>query len=66
MKAQEIREMTGEELVKLAEDTEKRLFDINVKHGLGEKTESPVKARGLRRDLARIKTILREREASNG
>ncbi|MBA2564775.1 MAG: 50S ribosomal protein L29 [Gemmatimonadetes bacterium] len=64
MKAAELRDMDLEGLSQTVRDLEEELFKLrlqNVTHQL----ESPIIIRKLRRDLARCRTILRERE-SNG
>ena len=66
MKAASLREQTDEELRQLQEDMEKELFDLRAKHGAGQGGEvSPLRIRVLRRDIARIKTVFRERETAN-
>ncbi len=63
MKASNLREQTSEELQQLLEDTQKELVDLNVKRGVQDSSEQPLRIRFLRKDVARIKTILTEREA---
>jgi len=62
MKAVNLREQTGEELTQLWEDTTKQLIDLKVKKRTGDASEQPLRVRQLRRDVARIKTVMRERE----
>jgi large subunit ribosomal protein L29 len=62
MKAKDLRDQTREELVQVCEEAAKRIFDLKAKKGLGEAAEHPLKIRLLRRDFARIKTVLREQE----
>lgn len=61
MKAKHIREHTDEELQEMFVDTGRKLFDARVKKNIGEASGQPLAIRGYRRELARIKTILRER-----
>lgn len=61
MKAQELREMTGEELLQLQKKRQDDLFAFRVQLATGVVENNRV-ARNARRDIARIKTILRERE----
>ena len=61
MKAKSLRDQTSEELRQLCEDTEKEIFDFKIQRSTGA-DEQPLKIRGLRRDLARIKTVIREGE----
>ncbi len=67
MKANRIREQTGEELTQLYADTRKAYADLRMKKRVGGDAEQPLKLRTLRREIARIKTVMREREiASHG
>jgi large subunit ribosomal protein L29 len=60
MKTEELREMSAEDLqAKLAELTEER-FRLRFRSAT-EAIENPIRFRHLRRDIARIKTILRAR-----
>jgi large subunit ribosomal protein L29 len=61
MKARNLREQTDEELAQLAVDMRKELFDLKVKKGSGVSASQPLRIRTLRRDLARIETVLTER-----
>jgi large subunit ribosomal protein L29 len=61
MKASTIREQTSEELGQLLEDTQRELVDLNVKRGVQDSSEQPLRIRSLRRDVARIKTVLGEK-----
>lgn len=61
MKAKEIRELALDELVQKERDWLKEQFDLRHAKATG-KLENPLKLRELRRNLARIKTILRERQ----
>jgi large subunit ribosomal protein L29 len=60
MKAAEVRELSLDELRSKEKDLDNLLFDLRVKKSMGQ-LEAPAKVRTVRRDLARIKTILRER-----
>jgi len=61
MKASEIREMSPDELEGELEGLEKRLFEIRTQ-AVTEKLEDPSLLKKTKRDIARVKTILRERE----
>jgi large subunit ribosomal protein L29 len=63
MKARELRDQTLEELKQVCEETEKQIFDYRTKAALAEGNDQPLRIRQLRRDLARIKTVIREQEA---
>ena len=62
MKAIKLREQTTEELQATIREDARSIKDIRAKSGLGNTAEQPLQLRNLRRDVARIKTILRERE----
>jgi len=55
MKAMEIRELTVDDLRARVTDLEDQIFRFRIQKSMGQ-------ARDLRRDLARINTILREKE----
>ena len=61
MKASSLREQTDVELQSLLEETRRDLGDLRMMQRVGDGSRSPIKQRGLRRDIARIETILRER-----
>jgi large subunit ribosomal protein L29 len=62
MKAVEVRELSVEELRTKVNDLSDQLFRLRVQKSMGQ-LEVPLKLRTVRRDLARIKTILREKQA---
>ena len=67
MKAAELREQTDDELRELHRDTRQALFEMKVKQGMGDSSEQPLRIRALRREVARINTVMRERGGiSNG
>ena len=61
MKAGEIRELGTDELRARVKDLDDQLFRLRIQKSMGQ-LEAPAKVREVRRDLARIKTILREKE----
>jgi large subunit ribosomal protein L29 len=61
MKVGEIRELTVDELHTRARDLDDQLFRLRIQKSMGQ-LEAPAKVRTVRRDLARIKTILREKQ----
>ncbi|NKB24485.1 MAG: 50S ribosomal protein L29 [Kiritimatiellae bacterium] len=63
MKTSKIREMTDEELDQLYRDTRKEIFNLRMQKATGQ-LENPLRLRGVRRDVARIKTVLNERRGS--
>ena len=60
MKAGEVRELSVDELRQREKDLDDQLFRLRIQKSMGQ-LEAPAKMVTLRRDLARIKTILRER-----
>ena len=60
MKAAEVREMGVDELHAREQELDDQLFRLRLQKSMGQ-LEAPRKLRDLRRDLARIKTILREK-----
>ena len=63
MKAAEIRELSTDELQGREKELDDQLFRLRIQKSMGT-LERPTKVRDLRRDLARIKTVLREKAAS--
>jgi large subunit ribosomal protein L29 len=61
MKVFEFREKTREELIDLLSGYHKEIFNLKLRRGAQE-VPNPLRLRNLRRDIARIKTILREDE----
>ena len=61
MDAEKIRNMTGPELVQQQRDMNDQLFRLKFQLKMGQ-TESLKKLQELRKDVARIKTIVREQE----
>jgi large subunit ribosomal protein L29 len=65
MKAGELRELTEDDLRAREKELDDRLFRLRIQKSMGQ-LEAPAKVVTLRRDLARIKTILREKERRQG
>ena len=61
MKVEKIRNLTDAELKHQERDLADQLFKLKFQLNMGQ-TESLKKIRGLRRDIARVKTVLREQE----
>jgi large subunit ribosomal protein L29 len=61
MKSEKIRSLTDDELLHQERDLNDQLFKLKFQLNMGQ-TESLKKIRGMRRDIARVKTIGRERE----
>jgi large subunit ribosomal protein L29 len=60
MKADKVRNLTEEELHHQERDLADQLFKLKFQLNMGQ-TESLKKIRGLRKDIARVKTVLTER-----
>ena len=63
MEAEKIRNLTDEELGHQQREMADELFKLKFQLNMGQ-TESLKKIRGLRKDIARVKTIARERAAA--
>ena len=61
MKATEIRSLSVEELEKKLTDLKKDLFMLRMQHATNH-LDNPVKISAVRRDIARVKTVLREKQ----
>ncbi len=59
--AAELRELSIEEIEQALAETGEELFNLRFQHATGQ-LENYRRLRQLRREVARIKTILRERE----
>ncbi len=61
MKMYEIREMNNEEIIKRIAEEEVNLVDLRFQHALKNLTNT-AKLKLLKKDIARMKTVLKERE----
>ena len=61
MKVKEIRELTTEQIVAKVKENKEELFNLRFQQATGN-LEKPSRIRDLRHDIARLKTVLRERE----
>ncbi len=61
MKAAEIRKMTTAELEAKLLDLKKDLFMLRMQHATNQ-LDNPVRIQTVKKDIARVKTILREKE----
>lgn len=62
LRADEIREMTDEEIQEELEDLESEMLRVRSVQAAGGAPENPGRIGEIRRTIARIKTIQRERE----
>jgi large subunit ribosomal protein L29 len=63
VKPDEIREMSVEDLRAKIDELTRERFNLRFRSAT-ESIENPMRFRGLRRDIARMQTILREKEAN--
>lgn len=61
MKPQELRDMTREEILVRKEELEKEIFNLKIRQAT-KQIDNPLRIRTLRRELARIITVLHEDE----
>ncbi len=64
MKISEIRELTTEELTKKIEEYKEELFNLRFASSMGN-LEKPSRIKEIRKTIARIKMVIREREIEN-
>jgi large subunit ribosomal protein L29 len=62
MKAAELRDLAGEELGARERELTDQLFRMRIQKSMGH-LENPEKIRTVRRDLARVKTVMRQKRA---
>jgi large subunit ribosomal protein L29 len=63
MKAAELRDLGPDDLGARERDLTDQLFRMRIQKSMGQ-LESPEKIRTVRRDLARVKTVLRQKRAT--
>jgi len=61
MKVKEIRELTTDELQKKASDLKVELFNLRFQLATGQ-LDNPMRVREVKKSLARVKTIIHERD----
>jgi large subunit ribosomal protein L29 len=64
MKTAEVRELTTDEVTARIEQLQEELFRLRFRRATME-IENPMLLRTIKRDVARLKTVLRERELSS-
>jgi large subunit ribosomal protein L29 len=65
MRPGDIRELTSDEIVARIEQLQEELFRLRFRSATQE-LENPMLLRTLRRDVARLKTVLAERQRTGG
>ena len=61
MKANEVRKMSGEELQTKLQDLKKDLFNLRLQHAPNQ-LDNPIRIAEVKKDIARVKTIIREQQ----
>ena len=61
MKANEVRKMSGAELETKLMDLKKDLFNLRLQHATNQ-LYNPIKIAQVKKDIARVKTIIREQQ----
>ena len=62
MNVKEIRDKSNDELLKTLDEFKKELFDLRSQRATGS-IDNPMRIRELRKSIARILTVLKERES---
>jgi large subunit ribosomal protein L29 len=65
MKAKDLRKSSPEELKKQLEELLREQFNLRMQKGMGQLSR-PSQVRAVRRDIARVKTIIHEMQAGSG
>ena len=60
MKIGEFRDLGADELKQREKELDDQLFRLRIQKSMGQ-LEAPLKVRGVRRNLARVKTLLRQK-----
>ncbi len=63
MKAKELRELSLDDLKKKEADLREDYIKLKLQHGI-RRLENPARLRQLRRDIARVMTVMTERHSS--
>ena len=63
MKVAEVRDLAVDELRQREKELDDQLFRLRIQKSMGQ-VEAAQKLKALRRDLARVKTVLREKETA--
>lgn len=61
MKARELRDLTREELERRLLSFKEELFNLRFQHAMRQ-LDNPMRLREVKKNIARVKTVLRERE----
>ena len=61
MKTKELHELTVDELNTKLKELKEELFNLRFRHAIGQ-LENPASLKNVKKDIAKVKTILREKE----
>ena len=61
MKASELRNMSAEQLTAKLKELKAELFNLRFQHAINQ-LENPMRIQTVKRDIARVKTIIREKQ----
>ena len=64
MKASEIKDLGLEEMLRKLDDLKEELFNLRFQHETGQ-LENPQKMKQAKRDIARVKTLIKQSELNN-
>ena len=64
MKATELRETTDVELNKQLKDLKAELFNLRFQHAINQ-LDNPIRIEAVKKDIARVMTVLAEKNAKN-
>ena len=64
MKATELRELSAAELSQKLADLKQELFNLRFQHAVNQ-LENPGRIEAVKRDIARVKTVLRANELNH-
>ena len=63
MKAKELKNLSADELAKKLDELKKDLFMLRMQHATNQ-LDNPMRLNAVKKDIARIKTIIREKETN--
>ena len=64
MKASEIKDLSMEEMLRKLDDLKEEFFNLRFQHETGQ-LENPQKMKQTKRDIARVKTFIKQSELNN-
>jgi len=64
MKYTDVKDLSQVDLNRKIRETKEKMFDAKMKNSMGQ-MNNPVSIRGMRRDIARLKTVLSSKSRGN-